>query len=247
MKKRKELSEFSEATPLEITTCSKKSSYYFPNSITLKKNNFKYNVENFRNILIEKCPESTEGVTLDILKENFSELYEICVYQAPLLIYSNEEERVNYQNLYNNFPSFEGKKSKESQQVMFADFYFDGKDAFLEVGSKIYHTKESDDFRAAVIKGIYPDATVFNVTYDNSPKEFKEKLIEVLETINQLPNKENTSEKLDKTKWIKKYNNNIETARLIKYCEKVIQLHPDDKKICEEMTQQIETLKALIS
>lgn len=247
MKKKKELSEFSEAAPLEITTCSKKSSYYFPNSITLKKNNFKYNVENFRNILIEKCPKSTEGATLDILKKDYHELYETCVYQAPLLIYGNEEERINYQNLYNNSPFFEGKKAKESQQVMFADFYFEGKDAFLEVGSKVYHTKESDDFRAAIIKNLCPNATVFTVTYDNSPKEFKEKLIEVLDTISQLPNKENTSEKLDKTKWIKKYNNNIEAAKLIKYCEKVIQLHPNDKKVCEEMTQHIETLKTLIS
>ena len=243
--KKKNLSEFSEAGSLKITTRLGKFSYIFPNLVNFEKKSF--STEGFRNGLIKRCPKCTEDVVLNILKEKFSNLNNDCIYQAPVLVYSNDSEKINYQNLYNNSPNFKGKENKETQQVMYVDFCFKKKGVFLEVGSNSHHSKEGDEFRASVLKKLFPNATVINITYYNSPKEFREKLIEALEMIDQLPDNEEILSGLDKTDWIKNHNENIRTARLIKYCEKVIQLHPDDKKICEEMTQQIETLKALIS
>lgn len=246
--KRKELFEFSKAAPLKITTCSKKLSYIFPNLVNFSKKSF--SVRGFRNGLIKRCPKCTEDVVLKILKEEFPNLNDDCTYQAPVLVYSDNDEKINYQNLYNNSPNFKGKENKESQQVMYVDFCFRKKGVFLEVGSESFHSKEGDEFRTSVLEKLFPDATVINITYYNSPKEFREKLTEALKMIDQLPDNEEILSGLDKTDWIKNYNDNIKNAKMLHRYEEYLKWldknYPEDIKSHEEAVKTIEILKTLI-
>lgn len=234
----------SPVDPMKITSCSKKLSYNFPRIINSTKKSYTCNVEKTIERLARRLP-CTEKIVIEFCKK-FSNLDYI--RQAPIIICGDRNTEKIYCNLYNKTPYFEGKEDKECQQVFYVDFFFPRKMVILEVGTPKFHPKEDDDLRFSTIEKIIPGITIFSVYDHNNTSQYKKDILDTLTKIDQMPDKGNEYlDYFDKTDWIKNYNNDIKTAKLIKCCERVIQLHPNDKKTCEEMTQQIETLKTLIS
>jgi hypothetical protein len=254
MKNKKELSKFSEAMPLEITTCSKNSYYIFPKSFNSSKTTIIYEVEKkFLNKYKDHTPKSTEGFVLDTLNDKYPSLETF--HQAAVLVgYSK-----TYKEVCSKFPDFPGKKKMEGQQVFFVDFYFKDKGVFLEVGSiNNHYEKERDDLKKEALEKMYPGVKVYNIIFETGKyKEFKEKVLEVLEEIYNLPDNPKFAKILDRSDWIVNYNDLIGREEWVSEAESLVRLYnidygdskkiEDFKKMIKEEKIKIEKLKDLIS
>lgn len=257
MKKKKRINEFLEATPLKITSCSKNSYYIFPKSFNSSKSTTNYDVERkFLNKYKDKknIPKSTEGFVLDTLNSKYSSLETF--HQAAVLVGFSK----TFKEVYSKFPDFPGKEDMEGQQVFFVDFYFENKGAFLEVGSLNNHyIKEKDDLKKEVLEKMYPGVKVYNVIYETGKyKEFKEKVLEVLEEIYNLPDNPKFAKILDRSDWIVDYNDLIKREKWVSEAESLADQYivfddnsrkklKDFKEEIEEEKIEIENLKDLIS